>query len=53
MSLSSRPRANILGVQVNVITMSQAVAAIDDWVRSRTAAYVCITPAHGIHGMPA
>lgn len=49
MSLSGPcPRANILGVYVSAINLDQTVKRIDEWVYTRTANYVCVTPAHGI-----
>lgn len=41
-------RCNILGVHINAINMSQALATIDGWLASRDAHYVCVTSAHGI-----
>jgi N-acetylglucosaminyldiphosphoundecaprenol N-acetyl-beta-D-mannosaminyltransferase len=41
-------RVNILGVQVSTITMDDAVAAIEAWVRERAPHYVCITGVHGV-----
>jgi N-acetylglucosaminyldiphosphoundecaprenol N-acetyl-beta-D-mannosaminyltransferase len=42
------PRANILGVGVSAITMTQALQTIDTWVQGREQHYVCVTGVHGI-----
>ncbi|GJE18450.1 WecB/TagA/CpsF family glycosyltransferase [Methylobacterium marchantiae] len=42
------PRADILGVKVSAIDMTDAVATIHEWVRSRSRHYVCITGVHGV-----
>ncbi len=41
-------RANILGVRVSAITMQDAVAAVEHWIREREHAYICITGVHGV-----
>jgi N-acetylglucosaminyldiphosphoundecaprenol N-acetyl-beta-D-mannosaminyltransferase len=41
-------RENILGVNVSVIHMDDAVRQIADWVQNKKAAYVCVTPAHAV-----
>lgn len=42
------PRVNVLGVGVSAITMAQALASIETWIRDRTPHYVCITGVHGV-----
>jgi N-acetylglucosaminyldiphosphoundecaprenol N-acetyl-beta-D-mannosaminyltransferase len=42
------PRIDILGVNVSVIDMDDAVRTIEQWIAQRTPHYVCITGAHGI-----
>jgi N-acetylglucosaminyldiphosphoundecaprenol N-acetyl-beta-D-mannosaminyltransferase len=44
----TRTRLDILGVQVSAITMADAVAAMDEWIRTRERHYVCITGVHGV-----
>jgi len=41
-------RCNILGVAVSVLTMSDAVNQISEWIDERTPHYVCLSPAHSI-----
>jgi N-acetylglucosaminyldiphosphoundecaprenol N-acetyl-beta-D-mannosaminyltransferase len=41
-------RVNVLGVGVDAINMSNAVAAIDAWIARREQHYVTVTPAHAI-----
>jgi N-acetylglucosaminyldiphosphoundecaprenol N-acetyl-beta-D-mannosaminyltransferase len=41
-------RVNILGVGVSAITMADALAAIDRWIATRAAQYVCVTGVHGV-----
>ena len=43
-----RGRVSILGVDVSAITMDDAVAALEAWIRDRTPNYVCITGVHGL-----
>ncbi|MFE1601569.1 WecB/TagA/CpsF family glycosyltransferase [Methylobacterium sp. ID0610] len=43
-----RERAPVLGVGVSVITLSDAVLALDSFVRSRRPHFVCITGVHGV-----
>jgi N-acetylglucosaminyldiphosphoundecaprenol N-acetyl-beta-D-mannosaminyltransferase len=47
---SARPhdRVRILGVTVSAITMQDATATLEAWIRSRTPNYVCITGVHGV-----
>lgn len=45
---SPYPRANILGVGVSAINLTQAVATIDDWISRHEQHYVTVTPVHGI-----
>lgn len=43
------PRVNILGVAVSVITLRDAIGAIEGWVKTRSRCrYVCITGVHGV-----
>jgi N-acetylglucosaminyldiphosphoundecaprenol N-acetyl-beta-D-mannosaminyltransferase len=46
--LSGIQKANILGVGVNTINMSQAVRAIESWINGCQQNYVCVTPAHAV-----
>ncbi|PZW38689.1 N-acetylglucosaminyldiphosphoundecaprenol N-acetyl-beta-D-mannosaminyltransferase [Humitalea rosea] len=41
-------RVSILGVDVSAVTMHQATATIERWIRSREQHYVCITGVHGV-----
>lgn len=41
-------RCNILGVGVSAINMDQALLCMEGWVKSRSAHYVCVTPAHAV-----
>lgn len=41
-------RVNILGVGISAINMTQALAAFDEWIETRSQQYVCVTPAHAI-----
>jgi N-acetylglucosaminyldiphosphoundecaprenol N-acetyl-beta-D-mannosaminyltransferase len=41
-------RFDVLGVPVSAITMAEALAAIDAWIRGRTPHYVCVTGVHGV-----
>ncbi|WP_407520059.1 WecB/TagA/CpsF family glycosyltransferase [Methylobacterium oryzisoli] len=41
-------RAPVLGVGVSVITLSDAVAAVEAFVGTRRPHYICITGAHGV-----
>src|ERR1700733_4327047 len=41
-------RVNILGVEVSAIDMDIATATLEDYIRSRTPNYVCITGVHGV-----
>ena len=43
-----RERVGILGVNVSAITMDDAVAAIEAWIRERAPHYICITGVHGL-----
>jgi len=42
------PRTNILGVQVNVINMKDALRLSDDLIRTDGRGYVCVTDVHGV-----
>lgn len=42
------PRVDVLGVPVSALTMVDAVATIDRWIRDRTPQYVCVTSVHGV-----
>lgn len=41
-------KVNILGVDVSAITMCDATATLEEWIRERSCGYVCITGVHGI-----
>jgi N-acetylglucosaminyldiphosphoundecaprenol N-acetyl-beta-D-mannosaminyltransferase len=41
-------RVEVLGVNVSVINMQDAIAAVEAWIASRSRTYVCITGAHGV-----
>ena len=43
-----RSRVSILGVDVSAITMDDAVAAFETWIRDGTPDYACITGVHGL-----
>jgi N-acetylglucosaminyldiphosphoundecaprenol N-acetyl-beta-D-mannosaminyltransferase len=42
------PGANILGLRIDAINMSMAVAAVESAVTNRRGGYVCVTGVHGI-----
>jgi N-acetylglucosaminyldiphosphoundecaprenol N-acetyl-beta-D-mannosaminyltransferase len=42
------PRADVLGVQVSAVTMSDAISVIESWIAERSRNYVCVTGAHGV-----
>lgn len=39
---------NILGVQVDAITMANTLDSFREWISSRQPHYVCVTPAHAV-----
>ncbi len=41
-------RVNILGVSINAMTMSQAIAQIKSWIDHQAQEYVCVCPVHTI-----
>ena len=41
-------RTDILGVQVSAINLSDAVEAVERWIRERRRDYVCVTGVHGV-----
>jgi N-acetylglucosaminyldiphosphoundecaprenol N-acetyl-beta-D-mannosaminyltransferase len=41
-------RVDVLGVQVNVLRLDQAVGMIGEWICQRAQNYVCVTGAHGV-----
>lgn len=41
-------RVEVLGVNVSVINMRDAIATVEAWIANRSNNYVCITGAHGI-----
>jgi len=41
-------RVNLLGVGISAINMTQAVEAIEDWIKQGQQHYVCVTPAHAV-----
>src|SRR6478672_7717067 len=42
------PRADVLGVRVSAITISDAISVIERWIAERSRNYVCVTGAHGV-----
>jgi N-acetylglucosaminyldiphosphoundecaprenol N-acetyl-beta-D-mannosaminyltransferase len=42
------PRIPILGVNVSALNMELALSQLSAWVKERSQAYVCVTPAHAI-----
>jgi N-acetylglucosaminyldiphosphoundecaprenol N-acetyl-beta-D-mannosaminyltransferase len=42
------PRFDVLGVAVSAITLADALAALERWIRAGQPQYVCVTGAHGI-----
>jgi len=46
--METPPRFDVLGVPVSAISMADAVATIDGWIRDRTPHYVCVTGVHGV-----
>jgi N-acetylglucosaminyldiphosphoundecaprenol N-acetyl-beta-D-mannosaminyltransferase len=42
------PRVNILGVKISSINMPVALAKIEEWIKSNTKFYVCVTPIHSV-----
>jgi len=42
------PRGNIIGVHVNAISMNDALNALELWISTRQAHYVCVTPAYSV-----
>lgn len=42
------PRVRIMGVNVSAITMSQALATVEDWIGRKARNFVCITGVHGV-----
>jgi N-acetylglucosaminyldiphosphoundecaprenol N-acetyl-beta-D-mannosaminyltransferase len=42
------PTFDVLGVGVSAISMSMALAAIDEWIHVRAHQYVCVTGVHGV-----
>jgi N-acetylglucosaminyldiphosphoundecaprenol N-acetyl-beta-D-mannosaminyltransferase len=41
-------RADVLGVRVSAITISDAISVIERWIAERSKNYVCVTGAHGV-----
>ena len=39
---------SILGIKVNALNMRMTLEQVDQWVTSRAANYICVTPAHSI-----
>lgn len=46
--IKRNPRFNILGIDFNVINMTQTICIIDDWISSNDSNYVCVTPVHAL-----
>jgi len=42
------PRVDILGVRVSVLTIPDAVAAVERWIAGGDRQYVCVTGVHGV-----
>jgi N-acetylglucosaminyldiphosphoundecaprenol N-acetyl-beta-D-mannosaminyltransferase len=38
----------ILGVEIDALTLSSASSIIESWIETRASKYVCVTPAHGV-----
>ena len=47
-SCKSHPRANILGVGINVISITDLLECTQVWIENQTYAYICVVPAHSI-----
>lgn len=45
---TSYPRFDILGVKISAINIFQALKTIENWIQTKEAHYICVTPAHGI-----
>jgi N-acetylglucosaminyldiphosphoundecaprenol N-acetyl-beta-D-mannosaminyltransferase len=45
---SEQAKVNVLGVGVSAITMRDATATLQRWIRDRSNGYVCITGVHGV-----
>jgi N-acetylglucosaminyldiphosphoundecaprenol N-acetyl-beta-D-mannosaminyltransferase len=48
MSLESIPQADVLGIRVSAINMSEALQTIAEWINGREQQYVCVTGVHGV-----
>lgn len=48
MTIAAPDRADLLGVEVSLVTPATALAAIEAWIAESSRRYVCITGAHGI-----
>lgn len=48
MNLSALPAVNILGVNINTITMAQALDQISDWIENRACRYVSVCNVHTV-----
>ncbi|HZP06366.1 MAG TPA: WecB/TagA/CpsF family glycosyltransferase [Terracidiphilus sp.] len=47
-SFITHPHADVLGVKVSAINLSQAVALADQWLMADKPGYVCLTGVHGV-----
>lgn len=45
---ASPARVDVLGVPVSAVDMSEALSAIDGWIRTNASQYVCVTGVHGV-----
>jgi N-acetylglucosaminyldiphosphoundecaprenol N-acetyl-beta-D-mannosaminyltransferase len=46
--MNSTPRANVLGVGISALSMSEAVGAADRLLQTAGSGYVCVTGVHGV-----
>jgi len=46
--MQATERVNALGIGISAITMSQALAIIEEWIVQRERHYVCVTGVHGV-----
>jgi len=46
--MQATERVNVLGIGISAITMSQALAIIEEWIVQRERHYVCVTGVHGV-----
>lgn len=46
--MQATERVNVLGIGISAITMSQALAIIEEWIVQRERHYVCVTDVHSV-----